>query len=336
MLKKIKNLFNKKNEGNNEESEDDNHDFVNLESDEQTQLDNLVFSSSAAIDWDGMPLAPEIVKTSPNGAYVLFGPAINQANSWHSPTNEEKRLTSILLTSWKTSTEKGISKDTTKAILDAADKLGLQVCRVKSTKILNGVQVLDSHLLVYTKKGVRNYSGSFFMLRETKHSKVFIIGPHDDSDGTYADTKIGMADTFALACISNGHHRSKVGFPKDKIRMSDFVHTPNNLGTYALQLICNMFPGTVCLHIHGMSNDKKCLLNCRDPAMANIFKKAIADNTKLDMTSFGNFRAGYPIDKMVNTNYYLKTEIPTIIHMNNKAIIRQVILSLEAQKWAWW
>jgi hypothetical protein len=286
------------------------------------------------VDTDGMPLAPDTVLTSPQGAYIVFGPALNQANSWHPPTQQEKDLTSQLLTNWQISTVNGPSVTTTQKIMQAADGLGLHVCRAKTFKTVNGVQVPDSYLLVYTKPGVKNYSGAFFMLRETKHSKVFIIGPHDDSDETFADTKIGMAQSYALACISNGHKRGQVGLGAN-YRESDFVHSTDNLGTFALQQICKMFPSSVCLHIHGMSDPTKCLYRCRSDPMEKVFKKTIADNTKLGPTDFAPLNAYFTVDQMVNTNYYVKTEIPVVIHKNNPAIVKDIALAMEQNTWSW-
>lgn len=293
----------------------------------------LIKMSQPNVDPDGMPIAPDSVITAPGNAYTVFGPAMNQANSWHPPTQQEKNLTTQLLTNWQLSTINGISKDTTEKILQAADGLGLQVCRVKQQRTENGITVNDSYLLVYTKPGIKNYSGAFFMLRETKHSKVIIISPHDDSDGTYADTKVGLSDTNALACISNGHKRKQVGIPGNRDNISDFVHSKNNLGTFAVQLICKMFPASVVLHIHGMVNNQKCLYRCRSDPMAKVFEKAIADNTKLNPGDFGPLNADFTIDPLVNTNFYIKTEMPAQMHKNNKGVIAEIVQAMEAQPW---
>lgn len=285
------------------------------------------------IDFDGMPLASDKILSSAQNAYVVFGPAMDQATSWHPPTKQEKELTSQLLTNWQISTINGPAKETTNKILDAANGLGLQVRRVKTTKDVNGAKVPDSYLLVYTKPGVKDYSGAFFMLRETKHSKVFIIGPHDDSDGTYADTKIGMSESYALACISNGHKRGRIG--TGLYRESDLVHSTDNLGTFAVQEICKMFPGLVCLHIHGMADTSKCLVRCRSDPMEQVFKKVVADKTRLDPEDFKPFNADFSIDSIVNTKYYLKTEIPAVIHVKNKAIIKNIALAMEENPWCW-
>jgi len=301
-----------------------------------TTIDTEDFEISATdgIDSDGMPLAP---KSAFKNAFVLFGPALNQATSWHPPTDREKELTLLLLSNWRLSTIHGPRKITTRKILRAADALGLLVCRVKTTKTENtasGVSkiVPDSYLLVYTKPGVKNYSGAFFMLRETRHSKVIIIGPHDDGDGTFASTKIGMSGSYALACISNGHDRDKVGIDR---KLSDFVHSTENLGTFAVKHICRMFPNSVCMHIHGMTNDKKCLVRCRSSAMEQVFKTSVIDYTDLEINDFNSFNAFFTIDSLVNTNYYLKTEIPAVIHRTNVNIIKNIALDMEKNLWCW-
>jgi hypothetical protein len=84
-----------------------------------------------------------------------------------------------------------------------------------------------------------------------------------------------------------------------------------------------------------MSNDQKCLLRCRHDDMAQAFKKAVADNTKLDPNDFFPFRADFTIDKLVNTNFYLKTEIPAVIHRNNKMIIKKIADEMETREWCW-
>jgi hypothetical protein len=286
-------------------------------------------------DIDGMPLAPNIVLTSPQGAYSVFGPAIEQATSWHPPTQQEKQMTLQLLTNFQLSTINGISKDTTQKIMEAADSLGLQVCRAKTTKIVNSVQVPDSYLLAYTKPGIHNYSGAFFMLRETKHSKVLIISPHDDSDGTYADTKLGMSGSYALACISNGHNRGKATSTDAEYKASDFVHSNNNLGTYAVEQFCKLFPSTVCMHIHGMTNPQKCMFHSRDSVMGSIFQTTLINNTRLTAPEFTGLAVTFSIDNIVNTNRYIKTEMPAVIHENNKSIIKIISIEMEKNLWAW-
>jgi hypothetical protein len=285
--------------------------------------------SLTTVDVDGMPLAPDSVRTNPDGAWAVFGPATNQATSWHAPTAVEKQLTLKLLTNFRLSTLNGISKETTQQIMQAADGLKCIVCRVK-----NGDS--DSYLLVYAKPGVRTYSGAFMMLRETKHSNIIILSPHDDSDGTYADTKIGMAQSCALACISNGHKRGRATTSFAEYRASDFVHGTNNLGTYAVEQLCKMFPASLVLHIHGMSNSAQCMVNCRDHEVEKVFKTVLEANTKLtNPASFVGLGVYFSVDKLVNTSKYLKTEMPASIHSANKSIIKLIALEMEKNAWAW-
>ncbi len=276
------------------------------------------------IDTDGMPLAPSSVA---NDTWSVFGPAMNQGNSFHSPTQVEKDLTMKILTNFKTSTINGISSETTKNIMDAASKLGLYVCRVKKDS--------DSYLLLYTKKGVRNYSGAFMMLRETKHSKVIILSPHDDSDGTYADTKLGMANSYALALFSNGHRRGKVSTTHDQYRASDIVHSMNNLGTFAVTQFCKLFPNSVFLHIHGMANNQKCMVNCRNSAMLTSFKDTLVKNSRVKANYFVGLPVYFTVDKLVNTVNYLKSEMPAAIHTSNTSIMENIIADMEKNDWCW-
>jgi len=203
-------------------------------------------------DTDGMPLAPASVLTTRDGAYTLFGPAMDQATSWHTPTPTEKHLTTQLLTNFHLSTLNGISSTTTGLIMQAADGLGLQVCRVKTTKTVGKTTVPDSYLLVYTKPGVKDYSGAFFMLRETKHSRFVIYSPHDDSDGTAIVTKLGLSNSYALATISSGHRRGKIGGGFSEYRASDFAHSVNNLGCFAVEQFATLFPGSACFTVEAL------------------------------------------------------------------------------------
>lgn len=295
----------------------------------------ITSGTTSKVDWDLMPLANPIVLTDPNGAFVLFGPAMNQATSFHKPTVAEKKLMLKILTAFKDSTISGITPETTKIIMTSADALGLYVCRVKTTKNERDIEVSDSYLLFYSKPRVRSYSGAFMMLRETKHSKVIILSPHDDSDGTYADTKIGFAKSYALAMFSNGHKRGKVSTTHEQYRASDFVHSINNLGTYTVTEFCKMFPNMVCLHFHGMANSQKCMFKSKNVDMSTAFKNAIIGSSRLKSNQFVGLPVYFTIDKMVNTNNYLKTEMPAVIHSSNKNIIKNIVVEMEKNDWCW-
>jgi len=289
---------------------------------------SIIKMTTPVLDVDGMPLAPQSVA---NDTWSVFGVAMNQCSSFHSPTQAEKDLTMQLLTNFKTSTINGISAETTKNIMDAASKLGLYVCRVKTVK--NNVP--DSYLLLYTKPGIHNYSGAFMMLRETKHSKVIILSPHDDSDGTYADTKIGMANSYALALFSNGHKRGRVSSNHAQYRASDIVHSMDNLGTYAVTQFCKLFPSSVFLHIHGMANNQKCMVNCRNSAMLTTFKDTLVKNTRMKPNYFVGLPVYFTVDKLVNTTNYLKTEMPAAIHTSNMSIMQNIVTEMEKNTWCW-
>ncbi len=280
------------------------------------------------LDIDNMPIAPASIA---NDTWSVFGSAMNQGNSFHMPTQVEKDLTMKILTNFKTSTINGISPETTKNIMAAASKLGLYVCRVKTIK--NNVP--DSYLLLYTKPGIRSYSGAFMMLRETKHSKVIILSPHDDSDGTYSDTKLGMANSYALALFSNGHRRGRVSTTHDQYRASDIVHSMNNLGTYAVTQFCKLFPNSVFLHIHGMANNQKCMVNCRNSAMLTSFKDTLVKHSRVKPNYFVGLPVYFTVDKLVNTANYLKSEMPASIHTNNTSIMENIVTDMEKNDWCW-
>lgn len=281
------------------------------------------------LDSDGMPFCPDQVNST--SAWAVYNCAIQQANSFHVPTAAEKNQMNSLLTNFKTSTVSGISQETTTGILTAASALNLQACRVKNTVQDNGQSVTDSFLVIYVKPGVRDYSGPFLMLRETRASKVIIIGPHDDSDGTYADTKLAMAHSHALATISNGHIRGHISGPTN----GDFVHETNNLGTMAVRTMGQLFPNYVVLHIHGMKITDRVLYRSRNALLGTTFEKMVVDNTNIQPNAFGALNASFTIDNLVNTNFYVKTEMPARIHVNTQMALAKMTQELEQQTWAW-
>ena len=282
----------------------------------------------ANIDTDGMPFCPAF---NPNvSAWTVFRCAIQQANVFNGPTPTQKTNADNILSAFKTSLTAGISKNTTDQIMANADALNLQVCRTVQTRD----NVRDSFLVLYTKPGVRDYSGPFMMLRETKHSKVIVVGPHDDTDDTYAVTKIATQDTYALGTISNGHiRRDTPGAPGGA--HGDFVHETSqyNLGTYIIKEIGQMFPQYVYLHAHGMKNDVRVLDRSRSQVYQNVYEQAIRANT--DITQFSPLNAYFTIDPLVNTEWYLKTEVPARIYANSHHVLASVVKVIEGQSWAW-
>lgn len=262
-------------------------------------------------DPDGMPLCPD--KVNQVSAFVVFSCAMNQAKSFHAPTKPEKGFIDDLLAAHKAAD--------VKKLMSTAGSLNLQMCRAKNDG--------KSTLLAYTKPGVTDYSGPFMMMKEGVHSKVILIGPHDDSDGTYADTKKAVVDSDAMLLFSNGHKRGNVGADK-----GDFVHEGpgENLGAYAVQQMGAMYKGYVWLQIHGWANATKVLYRGRTESMNKAFEAAIEKETKLK--EFGNLNADFSVDSLVNTNYYIKTEMPTKLHEGNQAALGKIIVDIEQNAWA--
>lgn len=282
------------------------------------------------IDMDGMPFCPEEVATGPNSAWAVYACAIEQAKSFHAPVPAERNTMADLLANYHKSTVEGIAADTTKNMMADASTLNLQVCRVLQLRD----QVRDSFLVFYAKPNVKDYSGPFMMLRETNHSKVIVIGPHDDSDGTFADTKLALAETNAIATISNGHKRGNVKPGGGDQGSGDFVHDPlsQNLGTFVVDRLCSLFQGSVVLHVHGMANDKKVLVRSRNDQLQKAFEKAVVDHTNIK--DFGSLNADFTIDPLVHTDFYLKTEMPAKIHENNKHALAKMVKDIEGYPWA--
>lgn len=279
------------------------------------------------LDVDGMPFCPTEVKT--RTAYSVFRCAMDQASSFHTPTAKEKTDMESLLSSFAKSTVDGVKAETTKPLLAAADSLGLQACRVAQER--DGAK--DSYLLVYTKPGVKNYSGPFMMLRETKASKLVLIGPHDDSDGTFKVTKVAIDKTSTLALFSNGHRRGKVGVEG---RRSDFVHSENNLGTDAVRIFGKLFPKHVWLHVHGMKDPRHCLYRSHSKVYGKAFEKAITSATNIKPDAFKPLNAYFTVDNETNSaGWYLKTEIPARIYGNGDMSVTRIVKELEKNDFVW-
>lgn len=276
-------------------------------------------------DVDGMPFCPStVLETSAWGVYRC---AITQAKSFHVPTAKETQLMRSILTTYKQVSDSGIKPETTKTILDSADQLNLQVCRAAQDR----AGVKDSFLLLYTKPGVNNYSGPFLMLRETKHSKVMLIGPHDDSDGTFADTKLALARSSAMVLVSNGHKR---GSTQKNGGTGDFVHENNNLGTRAVGILGDLFKGYVWLHVHGMQDPDTALYRSREDKLEAAFIAGVKSATNIKNFN-PKFNADFSVDSQVNSNFYLKTELPARIHQGNTGALAKIVKVIESNNWAW-
>lgn len=268
-------------------------------------------------DPDGMAQCPAI-----DNAYQVFRCPLEAANSFHQPTDKEKVSMRGLLTAFAKSKVDGVKAETTKVMLDNADALNLQVCRDNNV------------LLFYTKPGVKNYSGPFMMLREGKSSRVLLIGPHDDSDGTFADTKIAVKASQALGLVSNGHQRGNIPDAQAP-KHGDFVHETDNLGTFAVATLGDLFKGYVWLHVHGMKNPDHVLYRSRSTVFGKVYEAAIVANTNIKPDAFAPLNADFTVDSRVNTNWYLKTEMPARIHQNNQHALANVVKAIELEKWAW-
>jgi len=278
------------------------------------------------LDSDGMPFCPDEVKN--NSAAAVFTCAREQTTVWHAPTAREKTNLAGIISAFKISVDEGISVSTTADILANADALNLQACRVKNDRTYLGQTEHDSYLLLYTKPGVKTYSGPFLLLREVNPSKLIFISPHDGSDGTHASTKLALQNSHALAVVSNGHLKS----------MYDFVDHSDSMGAAAVRQLNLRFPKSVWLHIHGMASSGHVLYRSRDTlgrTFANAFEKGIVDCTGIPKGAFGSFNASYVTDAIIESPYSLKTEIPSGIHTNNPSSMGCLARSIENNAWAW-
>lgn len=257
-------------------------------------------------DVDGVMFCPDAV--AKNSAYIVFRCAFAQHRSFHEATDKEKNAQHALF-------EAFIAKNS-KGVLDSADYLGLQVCRVK--------QDADSYLLAYTKPKVTDYSGPFLMLRESKHSKVIIMSPHDGTDGTHSDTKLAFQHSQALAMISNGYKKT----PE-----IDFLRNVKSLGAVALRQMDDAFPKSVWLMIHGMAQSGKVLYRSRSKALGAAYEDGV--KLAMDISKFDALNAGYPIDAFISSGLYLKTEIPVKIHDNRPEALARVVKTIEERGFAW-
>ncbi len=270
---------------------------------------------------DGMYKCPDVV--SEFSAWAVFRCAMDQAKHFHIPSAENKESMYNLLKTFKRKKNVGPSRVLTTKILKHASELDLQVCRVRKDDIN------DSYLLFYTMPGISNYSGPFLLLRESNSSKVIIVSAHDDTDGTFADTKVGFQESMAFATISNGNNRRDVDGPN-----SDFVHnSTENLGTYTVEVMGQLWPKYVWLNIHGMKNNRQVLLRSRNQALERSFMDAISKYTDIDV--FNILNADFSIDPLVKTNYYLKTEMPAEIHRTLKNVMANIVKFIETNDWAW-
>lgn len=287
-------------------------------------------------DPDGIPLCPDVVKTS--SAFAVFRCPLVSQNAYHKPSDSSRAEVVALLQSWKDIRDKGKSPERAAAFLGHADKLSAQACRVNNSAD-------DSYLLVYAKPGVKDYSGVYMMLRETKASRIVVLGPHDDTDGTYASTKLALQHSHALALLSNGHQRGKIphcsttcGGPDDTLGRGDFSHdsVADNLGTFTAKALGDLYPKKIWFMVHGMSNDNAILYRVRNQnkVLSNAWEKAMANATGLDKFN-PKFNADFSTEPGMNTNWYIKTEIPAKFHREKPEHLAKAFTELETYPWAW-
>lgn len=256
----------------------------------------------------------QIINQNP---WKLFQKAIKQANSWTPAKREQKFLFSELIDfciRFKNDLNNHLLEV---SIITLANALSLQVKRIKKED--------DDFLMFYTNENVTDYNGPFLMFRISQSDKIVIISPHNESDGTSIDTVIGFTETKAMWYICNGHKRA-VNQPERNT--TDFIRNNQSLGFHVVRLICEKFKGSIVYHIHGSKRPGVCLVKSRSKQLESIFKESIKDNTNIE--TFKAFNAGYVLDSIVNTNMYLKTEIPTKTHLSNKKIIKEIVI--DAQK----
>lgn len=266
-------------------------------------------------DTDEVMFCPSEVRSS-SSAWAVFRCAADQATSFHNPTDEEKAAMDTLLNAW--------SDGETETLLEAADYLGLQVCRTP-----------DSILLLYAKPGIKDYSGPFMMLREKDYSKVLIISGHDDSDATFSDTKAAMQASRAMAVISNGHRRSNVRRQPNPGTNDDFLFSDGpeeNLGTYAIRKICDLKKSSVVLVVDGAPDKDAILTTCDQRDLAKAFKNAVYKYTTI--RKFGVRNQKLSIDSLVNTDYYMKLALPFTMHYDQPVVIGNIVKDLETYDWA--
>lgn len=267
----------------------------------------------AVKDADGISMCPDVVKQT--SAFAIFSCAMKQALSWHPPTPGEIGQTRSMITAFKSHHYP--------EMLVSADKVGLQVCRV--------VDGDDKYLMFFTKYGVKNYNGTFFILRDAeKVSSVTVIAPHVLTDNYHNNAPLGVQKTFARVLIQNGYKKGLGGG-----RISDFSHTKDNLGYWAVKAINEAFPKQLVLHIHGMKDPDSVLRRPLESKVIDAFDRAIRENTGIK--DFKGFNAYYEIDPPTSTapGYYLKTEIPVRIYNNQPLIVAKIVKEFEKLPEAW-
>ncbi len=274
----------------------------------------------AVKDPEGLPMCPDVVKQT--SAFAIFGCAMKQARAWHPPTQGEIAQTRAMIKAFK--------DHDYPLMLKAADNVGLQTCRV--------IEGEDKYILFFTKNGVKDYNGTFFILRDAqKVSNITVIAPHVLTDNYHNNAPLGVQRTFARILIQNGHPKgiaAKLNLGLEG-RASDFSHTKNTLGYWAVKAVNEAFPKQIVLHIHGMANPDSVLRRPLDSQVIKAYDKAISENTNIK--KFNAFNAYYEIDPPASTSpgLYLKTEIPVRVYLNQPLIVAKIVQEFEKLPIAW-
>jgi len=268
----------------------------------------------AIVDADGTPMCPAAV--AEQSAYTVFKCGIEQARSWAIPTKAEITSTTQMFEAFKARNYARMR--------NKADEVGLQVCRVQTAD--------DKYLVFFAKYGVKDYNGTFMMLRDAdKVSKVWLIAPHTHGDGYFAAAPTGFQKTKALAYFQEGHPKAGFGAPD---RTADFSHSSVALGYHAVKAFGKLYPKKVVFHIHGMAATGHVLYRPLKGPLAKPYEAAVKKVIGID--DFRGFNAFYEIDPpTVNTGWYVKTEIPAQVYRNNRMVVASIIKEWEKQPFAW-
>lgn len=205
-------------------------------------------------------------------------------------------------------------------LLAASDALGLQVCRSVDTA------KKDSFLLFYTKPGVKDNTGAFFGVRETKASRIVILLPHDDSDGYAATGKQGFSESNAFGFMSNANDRKPFGG-----RANDWSHETGNWGFSFFQEFNRLAVNEIgnkpfFINMHGMADTSRFLSYAGPgrPLSLAAFDTAVSEvYPGLERKAF---TVHYAVRSAIpcGSDRYIQTEIPAARHRHGKSVLNIV------------
>lgn len=191
-------------------------------------------------DTDGIPICPALQPTQTPWDYMMC--AFKQATVFTPPTRAQTQLVDALV--------QDLHRENASGILQNADKLGAQVCRVQSAD--------DPFLVMITKPGNNAYSGVFLLVRKPAHASPYILqNAHDQTCTPGRETKSLFTKTKAFMAMSNGYPRAiepKMKTCWGESYRSDGSHNINNLWWHYHTAIAQEFADTAFFHFHGMSN----------------------------------------------------------------------------------